>query len=168
MFSLFPDEKALMGFINRLMVFLKTYLEDSLSMDTLTIGLARNDGDGVVLKKTTVFMAIDDKKASLVGLSFSSGLLEAICKAYCEGIPVAEDGWQQFLEETAADLLNLAIGRCMAEVNPDYGAVLVTPPKVLKNSKKLYRREWAYFAEGGLKNKRGEVAVFCFFPKSHP
>lgn len=165
MFSLFSNENELKVFVNKMMVYLKEYMEGALAMDRLSLKPARSDADKIVLKEMTALMSIDDDLRSLIGISMSQRTLKHITEGFCSGLELAEKELLEIQEETAADLLNLCVGQCLAEVDPEYGTVQVTPPMVSQGNKQLYRRDWAYFAEGSLKNKKGEVTVFCFFPK---
>lgn len=117
------------------------------------------------LKHITSMMAVEGPFQVIFAFSFDGQLSVATTKAYTIELEPDEDVIENYLEETAADIINIVLGNVLVHFQIAGRAIELTPPIVLTEAKTIYRKKPAQFLTAELSTILGKMQVFCIGPK---
>ncbi|MCP4452980.1 MAG: chemotaxis protein CheX, partial [Planctomycetes bacterium] len=78
---------------------------------------------------------------------------------------IEEDEREEYVEETAGDVINIIVGNATAALQSDGVVIQLSPPVILTEAKKIGRQKDACFYMADMKTPYGEMTVFCAGPK---
>ena len=80
------------------------------------------------LKHVTALLNVGGNINMYVGVSFDEPLIEKVFDAYCEDLEIEEDERDEYIEETAGDVINIVVGNSTADL-ADSGMVINLSPR---------------------------------------
>lgn len=163
--NIFCNDSEVAAFVTCLSRFMKQHMQEGLMIEDLTLLPTEMEVKRIDLQQTTAVVTIEDEGKSLIGMSIADGILKQMCQAFVSDIDETSSELEELYDATAAELLNLAVGRCLEKMDADNGSVYFTPPKVVHGSRTLHKKEWSFQSGATIRSKQGDVTLFCFFPK---
>lgn len=118
------------------------------------------------LKHTTALLNVGGNINMYVGVSFDEPLIEKIFETYAEDLEIEDDERDEYIEETAGDLINVVVGNATADFAESGVIINLSPPVILTEAKRITRRKEVNFFQADLETGYGHMLVFCVGPQS--
>jgi len=127
-------------------------------------------GSGVIHRLTlnhmTALLNVGGNINMYVGVSFERPLIEKIFEGYSEELDIAEDERDDYIEETAGDVINIVVGNATADFADSGALINLSPPVVLKEARSITRKKDVVFHQAELSTDFGSMMVFCVGPQN--
>ncbi len=111
------------------------------------------------LHDTTAIAGLSGPVQLLIAFSFSAQLLEVLFERFTADIRIPDDERDLHLRETAAELANIVLGRCTADLQIVDRAIVLTPPVVIDGARRILRPKHAVFASMRIDTEHGHLDV---------
>jgi len=102
-------------------------------------GVTRNEGsaEALCLRDVTAIVGVGSKAGLYVAFSYDSLLISAMMKRYTAGITIAPGEEALYVQETAADIVNVIVGNCTAELNRRREPISLSPPVLMTGARTI-------------------------------
>lgn len=117
-----------------------------------------------VLKHLTALVSINSNINVYIAFSFDEPLIEQAFTAFTADIDIEPDEREEYIEETASEIINIVIGNATADFQDKKAVVSFSPPVVISNAKRLVHHKDAKFFTSNLHTNHGEMSIFCIGP----
>ncbi len=96
-----------------------------------------------------------------VAFSFDEKLMDQIFVVYTEDVEIEPDERQEYLEETAGDVINIIIGNAAANFEGTDGAIQLSPPMMIPDVKRIVHRRGTQVVTCNLHTDHGDMSINC-------
>lgn len=141
------------------------YLETEVGIKTSTISNHFFDIQRLNLNYLTSIMAVEGQLQIMFAFSFEQKLANKIMKAYIAELDIDGQVPDEYIEETAADVINIVLGNTLGHFQIAGKAIELTPPIVITEAKTIYRNKPAQFLTADIRTKSGDMQICCIGPK---
>lgn len=117
------------------------------------------------LKHITSMMAVEGQFHVIFAFSFDEQLSLATTKAYTAELDLAAEEFEHYIEDTAADVINIVLGNVLVHFQISGKSIELTPPIVLSEAKTIYRKKPAEFLTAEMSTSQGHLQICCIGPK---
>lgn len=140
------------------------YLRDEMEIDIETQKAIKVPSQRLNLRYLTTVVTIGGEVNMNIIFSFDQSLIEKIFEIYTDELDVEEEERQEYIEETAGDMINIVVGNSTADFG-ELTAVSLTPPIMISQAKSIAKSKSAEFFVNHLYSAHGSMSVFCIGPK---
>ena len=123
------------------------------------------DLDNLRLYDVTAVAGLGEGVDLLVAFSFENGLLDVLFEHIAADIVVAESEVAHFRRETAAEVTNIILGLCTADLQNGDEVISLSPPQVIEGERSIRRPRHAVFAAMAIHTSRGCLDVKLIGPR---
>ncbi len=123
------------------------------------------DAQKLNLRSLTSIMGASGELRLYLAYSFDEPLINRAFEAYASDIEVAEDERDLFVEETAAEIINIIAGNALADYNLEGPVISLSPPIIISEAKHLMRHKSAKFSSARLVTEHGDLNIHLIGPK---
>ena len=141
------------------------YLETEVGINTSTISYHLYDIQRLNLNYLTSIMAVEGHLQVMFAFSFEQKLANKIMKAYTSELDICDQVTSEYIEETAADVINIVLGNTLSYFKIASNAIELTPPIVITEAKTIYRNKPAQFLTANISTISGDMQICCIGPK---
>ena len=111
------------------------------------------------LRDVTAIVGVGGAVNILMAFSFERRLLEEVTARFAAGIDIPEEERDFYLQDTAAEMVNIVAGHCTIDLeNPDQ-IISLSPPVIVNEAKSIRRPNQAVFACLCLNTDFGQVDI---------
>ena len=118
------------------------------------------------LNYITVLISLEWSPPIMFAVSLDRSLITQICRVYTADLGIAEDDLEQYLEETAADIVNIFVGNATAGLSELGRPVYLSIPVVITEGKKIGKPKEGGFLSASIDTACGKLALYCIGAKS--
>jgi CheY-specific phosphatase CheX len=137
--------------------------ETGISVDSTAYNF--DDVKKLQLKHLTSMMAVEGQIQVMFAFSFDAQLSLSTTKAYTAELGLTADELEHYIEDTAADIINIVLGNVLVHFQIAGKSIELTPPIVLSEAKTVYRKKPAQFLTAEMSTSQGELLICCIAPK---
>lgn len=141
------------------------FFRDELDIDIPECAHQVDDVNKLSLRHLTSIMGAGGNMRLYLAFSFDQPLIELAFSAYASDIDVPEDEHDAYVEETAADIINIIVGNALAEFGRLGSIISLSPPIIITEAKHILRDKGAKFATANLNTPHGGLAIHLIGPK---
>ena len=143
-----------------------SFLAEEVGIEVSGVEYHLKDVQKLDLGYLTSLMSVEGKMKLYLALSFDQPLIEQAFAAYTADLDIAADERDRYIEETAADMVNIIVGNATTFFSaPDRTAVSLSPPIIITEGKSIFRYKDARFFSATLHTTYGCLYVLCIGPK---
>jgi len=148
-------KQALDFIINRTAVFLSE--EADIQIEQKDYQLL--DQQHFYLKQLTALMSLSGDISLNVAFSFEDKLIAQILNIYAQELDYADDEYEAYLEETAADVINIIIGNATTDFEQEGTSVHISVPLVMREAKSIGRKKNVTYYSTTLFTRYGQMRI---------
>jgi|GEM_PF-922734 len=111
------------------------------------------------LKQLTALISVSGDISLNIAFSFEDALINQILSVYTEAIEYTDDEHEEYIEETAADVINIVIGRAIADFEQQGTLVHISAPLVMREAKSIGRKKNVTYYSTILLTDYGQMRV---------
>jgi len=141
------------------------YLAVEFKIKTRSVKYQFHDVHRLKLKYLTSIMAVEGQLHVLFAFSFDKQLINKIMQIYTAEIDTSDIAEEAYIEETAADMINLVLGNSLKCFSISGKTIQLTPPVVITEAKTIYRNKQAKFLTADIVTHKGSLQIYCIGPK---
>lgn len=141
-----------------------SYLKDEMELDVQGIDSQLENVKSLTLRSITALVSVGGNLGLYLAFSFEDAVIRRIFEAYTDDIDVAPEEEDEYIEETAGDVINTVVGNALATMSEGGQTISLTPPVVIAQARSLVRQKDAYFYKADLKTDTGVLSVMCIGP----
>ena len=141
------------------------FFRDDLHLDVSRITHGQESVQKFQLRHLTSLLAVDGGTGLYLAFSFEKPLIEHAFGVYIEDIEVAEEERENYIEETAGDIINIIVGNATGSLSSQNPPVTLSPPVVISEAKSIFRHKEAQFYTACLETDHGKMDICCIGPK---
>lgn len=119
----------------------------------------------LALKSLTSIMGASGELRMYLAYSFDESLINRAFETYAADIKVPEDERDMYVEETAADIINIIVGNSLAEYRRQGPIIMLSPPIIISEAKHILRQKGAKFSSAHLVTDHGDMNIHLIGPK---
>jgi len=114
-----------------------TFMREQLDMRPQ--GVERHEGspESLRLRDITAIVGVGSKAGLYVAFSYDDRLIRAMMKRYTADLAVAPDEEELYVQETAADIVNVIVGNCTADLSQRPEPVSLSPPVLMVGARTI-------------------------------
>ncbi len=124
-----------------------------------------HDVQRLELNYLTSIMAVEGQFQVMFAFSFDRNLAVKITEAYTSELDINMDEFGEYIDETAADIINIILGNTLVHFQISGKAIELTPPIVITEAKTIYRTKPAKFLTAEISTEYGDLQICCIGPK---
>ena len=151
--------------IKRVGDLVKQFLAVEIKIKTSSINYQFHDVQRLKLKYLTSIMAVEGQLHMLFAFSFDQPLINKIMRKYTVDIDTSDIAEEEYIEETAADMINLLLGNSLKGFSISGKTIQLTPPVVITEAKTIYRNKQAMFLTADIITHQGSIQIYCIGPE---
>lgn len=156
------DASRLMDILSRRT---STFFLEELGIEAREMEREIDDAQKLYLRSLTSIMGASGELRMFLAYSFDEPLINRAFEAYAADIEVAEDERGLYVEETAADIINIIVGNALAEFNRQGPVISLSPPIIISEAKHILRHKSAKFSSARLATDSGDLNIHLIGPK---
>ena len=141
-----------------------SFLRDEMALDIEVYQSSRVPSQRLTLRYLTTVITIGGEINMNVIFSFDETLIEKMFEIYTDELDVEPEERQEYIEETAGDMINIVVGNATADFK-ELSAVTLTPPIMISEAKSIAKSKSAEFFVNQLHATYGSMSIFCIGPK---
>ncbi len=141
------------------------YLAVEFKIKTRSVNYQFHDVQRLKLKYLTSIMAVEGQLHVLFAFSFDQPLINKIMQIYTADIDTSDIAQEEYIEETAADMINLVLGNSLERFSISGKTIQLTPPVVIIEAKTIYRNKQAKFLTADVITHQGSMQIYCIGPE---
>jgi len=141
------------------------FLKEEVDVEVSNTQFHLEDVNRLQLKYLTSLLSVGGNINMYLVFSFDEKLMNRIFEVYTEDIDIEEDEREEYVEETAGDVINIIVGNATAALQSDGVVIQLSPPVILTEAKKIGRQKDAAFYMADMQTPYGDLSVFCAGPK---
>lgn len=114
-----------------------SFMRDELGMRPS--GVARHQGhpESLRLRDITAIVGVGSKAGLYVAFSYDDRLIRAMMKRYTADLSIAPAEEALYVHETAADIVNVIVGNCTAELDRRREPICLSPPVLMLGARTI-------------------------------
>ncbi len=140
------------------------FLAQELGVHAAPCKFELSDVQRLDLRHLTALMVVEGGYNTYLAFSFDEPLILTLFERYTADIEVKEEEVEEFVEETAADIINIITGNITEHLAEGDRVVRLSPPVVFTRAKRVARYKDAQFFTVDLCSEYGVMSVFCIGP----
>jgi len=152
-------------FIETVGNYTSEFLLNETRIETLKIDYQFNDIPRLKLNYLTSIMAVEGQFQVMFAFSFERELASKVTEEYVSDLGIGKEELGEYIDETAADIINIILGNTLVYFQISGKAIELTPPIVITEAKTIYRTKPAQFLTAKLCTKFGDLDICCIGPK---
>lgn len=153
--------KAIMDIIvNRTMAFFESEMD--ITVDQVLYSIS--DVQRLELRFMTSLMSVSGGYNMFLAFSFEEPLIRQMYDIYTSDVEVEPGEEDTYLEETAADVINMIVGNSTADFASGDCRITLSPPVVISHAKRVFRNKQATFYTAMLETNAGRLEIMCIGP----
>ena len=102
----------------------------------------------------------------MISFGFDRKLVEAMFDVSTEGLSIAEDERELYMQETAAETINVVLGQSTSDLATAGQNVTLSPPLVIENADRIHKPRGAHFTTVTISTDRGDLDVNFVAPRN--
>ena len=142
-----------------------SFLRDEMALDIEVDKSNRVPNQRLTLRYLTTVITIGGEINMNVIFSFDKTLIEKMFEIYTDELDVEPEERQEYIEETAGDMINIVVGNATADFR-ELSTVTLTPPIMISEAKSIAKSKSAEFFVNQLHGIYGSMSIFCIGPKT--
>jgi CheY-specific phosphatase CheX len=123
--------------------------------------------DELQLCDVTAILALGGAANVWVAFSAEIGLADAIRRIETAGFDPAEAERPEYLHAALAEVANIVLGHCTADLGALAGLVSLSTPMVIEQRRHLMRPHDVEFARVSFETSQGTLLIACITPREH-
>ncbi len=140
------------------------FLADEANINVGNVKYDLTDVKKLQLKVLTSIITVEDDAKMTLAFTYDRELINEIFIKYSQGIEIDESEVDQFIEETAGDMINIILGNVLAEFQQTGRAFALSTPIIVNEAKSIARYKNTKFYTVELATGSGTMAIFCITP----
>jgi CheY-specific phosphatase CheX len=154
--------KLMTAITNRTIDFLKT----EINMNITDMQKNSNEVSAVKLRDLTVLVSLIMPMNNISrSFSFDQPLINQICEIYCGELDIEEEELNDYMKETADDMINIVVGNTIPTMSNGSGPTHITPPMIISNAKSISAKKTISFFVNELSTDQGSMKIICAMSK---
>lgn len=154
--------KLMTAITNRAIDFLKT----EINMSITDVQKSSKEVSAVKLRDLTVLVSLIIPRNNIsISFSFDQPLINQICEIYCGELDIEEEELNDYIKETADDMINIVVGNTIPTMSKDSGPTHITPPMIISNAKSISAKKTISFFVNELSTDHGSMKIICAMAK---
>ncbi|MBF0474946.1 MAG: chemotaxis protein CheX [Deltaproteobacteria bacterium] len=141
------------------------FLSDDLHIEVHGIHYDQEKMQRLKLRYLTSLLTVEGSLRLYLAFSFDKALIEYAFEVYAEDIEVAEEERGRYIEETAADMINIIVGNVTGSLPSQGSAVSLSTPIVISEAKTIFRNRGELFYTARLETAHGQMDIHIVGPK---
>jgi hypothetical protein len=141
-----------------------TYLSDEVFINVLEVKYNLNNEKQFDLRNLTSIITVEDHLKITLAFSYDKSLIEKIFEGYSQGIEVAADEVQSYIEESAGDMINIVLGNVLSQFQQSGKAFGISTPVIINGAKSIGKYKNTQFFTAELKSDFGIISICCITP----
>jgi len=117
------------------------------------------------LRHLTSLMSLGGNIGIYLAYSFEKRLIHYIFKLYTQGIDIEPEEQDQYIAETAGDIINIIVGNATQDLSPAGPIITLSPPIIITEAKQIIRAKKAQFFTVEMITGEGVFNIFFIAPK---
>lgn len=162
--SIIENDSDAKRFIEAVVERTATYLSDEVFINVLEIKYDLNNEKQFNLRNLTSIITVEDRLKITLTFSYDKNLIEKIFEGYSQGIEIADDEIQYYIEESAGDMLNIVLGNVLSQFQQSGKAFSISTPIVINGAKSIAKYRNTQFFAAELKTDFGIMSICCITP----
>lgn len=142
------------------------FLQEETCQNALKIDFQLQEVDSVELLSITSILTVEEPFSVQFAFSFDYVLIKKIFQVYSEGVEIDPGEEESYLDEAAADMINITVGNAIGKVSVKERIVDISTPMVISQGRTIARPEEARFYITQLSTQNGVLKIFCLSPKN--
>ncbi len=143
---------------NRTVDFLKTEIK----MSVTGIQNDCKEVPDVKLNDLTVLISLVIPKNNIsISFSFDQSLINEIFEEYCLGLDIDTEEANEYMKETADDMINIIVGNTIPNIPKNKSAIHMTPPMIISNARSISAKKSISFFVNELSTIHGSMKIIC-------
>ncbi len=136
-------------------------------LDMRPNGVTRFQGrpESLILRDVTAIVGVGSKAGLYVAFSYDESLILEMMKRYTADLGIAPGEEALYIQETAADIVNVIVGNCTAELNRRPEPVNLSPPVLMVGARTIAGSPGTTVAALTLKFEHGPLDLAFVGPK---
>lgn len=136
------------------------YLDSEFGIKAVSKKIYLHEISRINLDYLSSIVTLEGHITSLCAFSYEKQLIDTLYKLFTDGIEIAPDEEDVYLEETACEIINIVIGNATAKLEQPDSLLKVSPPFVLKEAKKLINKKDSKFYNSIITTDIGNLNLF--------
>lgn len=153
-------EKFIESVVRRTILF----LAEEVSINAEDKNYELTDVQKLQLKELTSIITVEDDAKMTLAFTYDKELINEIFINYSQGLEIDESEVDQYIEETAGDMINIILGNVLAEFQQSGRAFALSTPIIVNGAKSIARYKNHEFFTAELVTGSGTMAIFCITP----
>ncbi|WP_164503676.1 chemotaxis protein CheX [Pleionea sediminis] len=158
-------QESVQPLIERVTSRMLVLLENEFKIAATNIRYDFNDVKQLKLNYLTSMIVIEEPMSVIFAFSFDEPLAYAVMKSYTIELDVDPSSESQYVQDSAADVINIVLGNSLTSFQIYDKAIELTPPIVLVGAKTIYRKQTATFYSSEIETEQGNMKIFCLGPQ---
>ncbi len=139
-----------------------TFLKNEIQMDVRGVQKEFKKVPDVKLRDFTVLISLIIPTNSMsVAFSFDQSLINKICEIYCDELEIDPQELDEYVKETADDMINIIVGNSIPAADCKTGAIHITPPMIISNARNISAKKTISFFVNELTTDFGKMKIVC-------
>lgn len=141
------------------------FMRDHLTMMTGGINHRLHQTEGFTLRAMTTIVSVGSETGFYIAFSYDEPLIQSVFRRYTAELTIAPEEEGFYVKETAADIINVIIGNCTADLAQQGNLIKLSPPIVMVGGGKIHGRKDATVAALTLPFDEGALDLAFVGPK---
>jgi len=141
------------------------FMHDHLTMKTGGTNHRLHHAEGFPLRAMTAIVSVGSETGFYIAFSYDEPLIQAVFGRYTAELSITPEQEAFYVKETAADIINIIIGNCTADLASKGNLIKLSPPIVMVGGGKIYGRQDATVAALTLPFEEGSLDLAFVGPK---
>lgn len=141
------------------------FISEETGVEVLSIDYQLDNVRQLELSQLTSIMTVEGHFQFLFAFSFDKSLVCESAKVYTAELTLGDETYMDYIQEMAADIINIVLGNVLVNFEIAGKAIELTPPVVITDKKIIYRKKQAQFLTAEIKTLFGRMQICCVGPK---
>ena len=142
-----------------------SFMRDELGMSVRGVDRYEGRAECLRLRDITAVVGVGSKAGLYVVFSYDDQLIRAMMKRYTADLEISPDEEVLYVQETAADIVNIIVGNCTADLSRRPEPVSLSPPVVMVGARTISGSPGATAAALTLRLAEGRLDLAFVGPK---
>ncbi len=107
------------------------FMHDHLTMSTGATDHRLHHAEGFSLRAMTAIVSVGSETGFYIAFSYDEPLIQAVFRRYTAELSITPEQEPFYVKETAADIINVIIGNCTADLANEGNLLKLSPPLVM-------------------------------------
>lgn len=141
------------------------FILEETGIEVLSIDYQLDNVRRLELSHLTSIMSVEGHLKFLFAFSFDKSLVCESAKVYTAELNLGDETHLDYIQEMAADIINIVLGNVLVNFEIAGKAIELTPPVVITDEKTIYRKKSAKFLTAQITTLFGCMQICCVGPK---